>query len=690
MIARVSKVNRLIIETPDRNSCDVFRKCPPEDDSTGHTVLSVVVGPDEYRSGELRTITVTLDTPVTGAPLEVQFVAPAGVDNQPQTIIVAVQPGQTVGVASPQAFRAPSAMFSGVLLGYPANGLPANPRIDAMPEVTPFAAPVRYQVADITVDNDEVLIGENVTYTVTLDHANAMSVPINVSVSASPDQEPVSGAVVSIAPGQTQGSVTVSFNAAGVMTGNLSSPPPQLETSGAVMPEVLVIDPVFNIGSYNPSNPLVIAHSGGALLSPEYTIEAYNRSVSDGILAMEADAHLLSDGAVANWHDDTVDVRTTGTGPVSGFNTAGWAALNIDAGVWFGGGFGNTMHPIRIQQLIDAHGTDILYIVEIKAEGADPEVVDLLTDNDIPVRQTLIVSFRLTDLLGPKAAGYQVGYTTSTATPTEISDAQAAQVDWIGVSLAMSDTDMNTWRNAGFKLLPYTVNRRFDLARVTALQASGYFSDDPLYVAGDSALRTADNFSAQAWDHGMISHLGFWSAVARGRFTAPNYWGFPANTAEFNSVLQGYLSPIADEEFVLDFSVTFDAANAGDQTRWASVFIGKNDKAFANVSPAPLPEDEGLHFIMPKNGALHIYSRETTGTTIRANVATTAIADGAEAHYRITLGPTSVTLQRLNAAHGTVTHTATWATTDPDLRGTYVHFCRAGLACRYRNVTVTP
>lgn len=684
MITRVSKVNRLLIETPDRNSCDVFRQCPPQEDSTGHTILSVVATPDPVKPGQMRTITVTLDTPVTGSPLEVEYVVPTGVDNPPQTLIVAVQPGQTVGTAQ---LRAASDLLSGVLLGYPAGGQPENPRIIAQPAVTPFNAAVPYEIVDITVNDDEVLLGEDVIYTVTIDAVNSSTSPLSFNLTLDGDSYPVS-----IGIGQSTGSVTVEFDSTGTKTGVVGGLPPLLVDNGELPPPVEVVDPLFNIPSYNSANPLVIAHSGGALLSPEYTIEAYNRSVSDGVLAMEADAHLLSDDAIANWHDDTVDVRTTGTGPVASFDTAGWAALNIDAGVWFGGGFGNTMHPIRIQQLIDAHGTDILYIVEIKAEGIDAEVLALLAANNIPVRQTLIASFRLDDLLAAQAAGYQVCYTTTTATPTEIADAQAAGVQWAGVSLAMSDADMTAWRAAGFKLLPYTVNRRYDRERVEGLLASGYFSDDPLYVGADTPLRTTDNFGAQAWDHGMISHLGFWSAVARGRFTAPDYWGYPANGAEFNSVLQGYLSPIAGDPenpyFTLDFSVTFDAANGGDQTRWASVFIGKNDIAFANVNPAPTVEEQGFQFIMPKNGALHIYSRETSASTLRANVPTSAIADGAEAHYRITYDAAGVTLQRLNASGGTPTHTATYATTNVALRGGYVHFNRAGLACRFRNVAV--
>lgn len=236
MITRVSKINRLLIETPDRNSCDVFRQCPPQEDSTGHTVLSVVVGgPSPLHPGQLRTITVTLDTPVAGAPLEIEFMVPAGVDNPPQTVIVAIQPGQTAGVATPQNFRAPFNMFSGALLTYPAGGVPENPRIISAPPVTNFPGAVPYELVGITVNNDEVLQGQPVTYTATIDAPNAMSTPLAFVLTLDGTGYPIS-----IAPGQNQGSVTVTFDTPGIKIGLTSSPPAQLDDNGIDPPDVTV------------------------------------------------------------------------------------------------------------------------------------------------------------------------------------------------------------------------------------------------------------------------------------------------------------------------------------------------------------------------------------------------------------------------------------------------------------------
>ena len=67
----------------------------------------------------------------------------------------------------------------------------------------------------------------------------------------------------------------------------------------------------------NTSRPLVIAHRGGAGVSPENTLYAFERAAKMGVDALELDVRSASDGTLVVLHDATVDRTTEGAGLVS-------------------------------------------------------------------------------------------------------------------------------------------------------------------------------------------------------------------------------------------------------------------------------------------------------------------------------------------------------------------------------------
>lgn len=62
--------------------------------------------------------------------------------------------------------------------------------------------------------------------------------------------------------------------------------------------------------------PVVIAHRGGAELSPENTLIAFEKAVQLGVDILEMDVHLSADGHVMVIHDDDVKHTTNGEGLV--------------------------------------------------------------------------------------------------------------------------------------------------------------------------------------------------------------------------------------------------------------------------------------------------------------------------------------------------------------------------------------
>ena len=72
--------------------------------------------------------------------------------------------------------------------------------------------------------------------------------------------------------------------------------------------------PVFQ---QNNSRPLVIAHRGGAGVSPENTLFAFKRAADLGVDVIEMDIRATSDGALVVVHDAAVERTTDGRGKVN-------------------------------------------------------------------------------------------------------------------------------------------------------------------------------------------------------------------------------------------------------------------------------------------------------------------------------------------------------------------------------------
>lgn len=62
------------------------------------------------------------------------------------------------------------------------------------------------------------------------------------------------------------------------------------------------------------TEPLAIAHRGGAALGPENTLAAFAMSTALGLRYLESDVRLTADGHLVCFHDETLDRITTGRG----------------------------------------------------------------------------------------------------------------------------------------------------------------------------------------------------------------------------------------------------------------------------------------------------------------------------------------------------------------------------------------
>lgn len=450
-----------------------------------------------------------------------------------------------------------------------------------------------------------------------------------------------------------------------------------------------------NIDALIGAGPVYIAHRGAALRYPEETNVAYAGCLADALVCVEQDCVLNASGSLVCSHDLSATYVSTSSANYSALTDANVAALTIDASAWFG----VTYSPITAMLFRDVLSTykgQFVFFPEVK-DGSATQMAAELTAAGIDARQAVVSSFTVADLAPAKAAGYRTMLASSGA--DVLAAAISNNVDYLVYEKGASSARFTDAVAAGKPVFAYTVERRVTRDALLALGVAGMYTDDPLYVSADAPIATSDQFADQQWPPGMIAALASGSnetrptAEFRGKFYSPDAWGYDnnASTTTYRGCLQGWACPVNgdpdNDNYAVEFKVTFGAPSDGDQTRWAGFAIAATDQAFldgANGTPNP----NGYHFLMRKNGALEIYKRNSTaGTLLSANTDSAAIADDAEIAFRLVVTPTKLRLERLDGLGGVIA-----AVESGDLsagyRGGYFHLGHSRLPVKFREVNV--
>jgi glycerophosphoryl diester phosphodiesterase len=432
---------------------------------------------------------------------------------------------------------------------------------------------------------------------------------------------------------------------------------------------------------------LYIAHGADSLISPEQSIEGYTASLGYGAKAVDCDIHLLSDSGLAVMHDSTVDASTTSTGNVSSFNTAAWAALNIDALTWHGT-YSNTLHPPLfgdVTSLVAPSRAILVY--ETKVSGAEAGAVSAVQATGFTPGRVMACSFTLADLSDAIAAGYDGCTLISTGT-AGIASAVSAGATWVGMSETASDADFAAWHAAGLKVGVYTVNSRIRRDELLALGTiSAIWTDDIRYLQATTPLRTTDDYASGIWAPGMFAGADPTNLTStnRGRFVSPSSWGYASTAATSYYCLQGYLCPVKGDEAARDYTLAYSVkfVSASSTTRFAGVWLNASDLGFEDDRSAG---ENGYAFLARKTGQLTIY-KVTAGVLGSAinSVGITAIADNETVKYNIVVASGTITFNRLNS-DGSVNYSV--SISDSAFGCGYIHFGRAGLNCQFSAVSV--
>lgn len=127
---------------------------------------------------------------------------------------------------------------------------------------------------------------------------------------------------------------------------------------------------------------IIMGHRGAAALAPENTLLSIATAMEIGVDAVEIDVHLSKDKEIVVIHDATVDRTTNGTGAVSSYTLE--EMKRLDAGK------GETIPTL--QEVMDLIHGKVNLVIELKDEGTEEPVVDLIQRNGL-MENVYVISF---------------------------------------------------------------------------------------------------------------------------------------------------------------------------------------------------------------------------------------------------------------------------------------------------------
>lgn len=230
--------------------------------------------------------------------------------------------------------------------------------------------------------------------------------------------------------------------------------------------------------------PRHIAHRGAGRLAPENTIVALDTGWRHGYRMFEFDAKLTADGKVVLMHDDTLERTTDGVGPIA---TRTWEeVLLLDAGYWHSAAMAGERVPDldRTADWLIERGA--FANIEIKpCRGRDVETgvaVALAATRcwagiDPP---PLLSSFSTEALAAARQSAPDLPRGLLFTRPPADCVEQALALECVSLHVdwrAVEDALLRATREAGLRLICYTVNDPAEAERLRGLGVDGLITD---------------------------------------------------------------------------------------------------------------------------------------------------------------------------------------------------------------------
>ncbi|MBU7600206.1 glycerophosphodiester phosphodiesterase [Streptomyces sp. P38-E01] len=223
---------------------------------------------------------------------------------------------------------------------------------------------------------------------------------------------------------------------------------------------------------------LTVGHRGVMGVEPENTLRSFRHADRLGLDAIELDLHLSKDGALVVMHDTTVDRTTDGTGAIGDLTLAELRGLDAGSG---------EQVPV-FEEVVDTVRSPLQ--AEIKDVAAARVLAEVIARRELHDRVT-VISFHAAALRETRALLPEIPLVlvTGRSTPTAAARAVELGAHMVSCDLRHLTPDVvRECREAGLKVISWTVNTAEDLGRARELELDGVVTDLPEISA---ALRPA-------------------------------------------------------------------------------------------------------------------------------------------------------------------------------------------------------
>jgi glycerophosphoryl diester phosphodiesterase len=230
---------------------------------------------------------------------------------------------------------------------------------------------------------------------------------------------------------------------------------------------------------------IVIAHRGSSQIAPENTLPAIKKAIQDGADAIEIDVQLTKDQQMVVIHDEWLNRTTNGQGFICDSTYA--YIQRLDAGSKFHRKFKDCKVPLleEVLNLVKPYAIDLH--VELKNNlipypGLEDKIVELIQEKEMEAR-VILSSFRKDSLERCKQIAPHIrrGCLIWGALPNlyESRVLDNLQLYSIHPNISLLDSKISRFKNKGYLIFPYVVERKRELSLCHKYHVDGLFTNCP-------------------------------------------------------------------------------------------------------------------------------------------------------------------------------------------------------------------
>lgn len=428
---------------------------------------------------------------------------------------------------------------------------------------------------------------------------------------------------------------------------------------------------------------ITIAHRGSYDNFAEHTMDAYQRSVEAGALAIEVSVNATSDGVLVCHHDKDTTRWADKTVTIADTTYAELEAILVDPRAWLGPSA--KLQPIpKLQDVLDAFAGSRVIFLEDK-QGTNTEALLDLMDRYPDGKEHFV--WKQWAGAGQYAAAKQRGYRRwgyYTLDILDQLDEYADRFDYLGVPSEATDDQVKQVVKVGKPVIAWEVHTRSMLERLRGLGVQGVMCSNIPYVTGTKALATTDSFSTGLRAAGDLP----WT-TSKGVTYQPAFDVLTSSITVAQQGVQSYsmgsMCPVERTTYTLSVDLRWPD-DLPERNQHAGLAFGMADDRAYRV----LVESEvaGYHVIIRPNGSVELYSRpagEVSGTRL-GQVATADPEAGEWVSIQVLVSPERILVSRKGPS--------TWRfeVEDASYRGGYFSLCKnypTEVPVQFREISVS-